>query len=68
MAAVLFDSDGAKVQVVRDGLVETRPVTVGLRSGGRALLTAGLADGEEVVGVSATFVRGGDRVTAIAAN
>ncbi len=68
LSAVLFDPDGAKVQVVRDGLVETRPVTVGLRSGGRALVTAGLADGEEVVGVSATFVRGGDRVTAVAAN
>ena len=70
LSAVLFEADGAsngaKVQVVRDGLIETRPVTVGLRSGGRALLTAGVADGEAVVGVSASFVRGGDRVTAVA--
>ena len=66
LSAVLFDPDGAKVQVVKDGLVETRTVTVGLRSGGEALLTAGLADGEDVVSVSATFVRGGDRVTAVA--
>ena len=66
LSAVLFDPDGAKVQLVKDGLVETRTVTVGLRSGGEALLTAGLADGEDVVSVSATFVRGGDRVTAVA--
>ena len=67
LSAVLFDPDGAKVQVVHDGLVETRPVTVGLRSGGLALLTAGLAAGEAVVSVSATFVRDGDRVVAIPA-
>ncbi len=66
LSAVLFDPDGAKVQVVRDGIVETRPVTIGLQSGGQALVTAGLADGEDVVSVSATFVRGGDRVTAVA--
>ncbi len=66
LSAVLFDPDGAKVQVVRDGLVETRPVTIGLQSGGQALVTAGVADGEDVVGVSATFVRAGDRVTAVA--
>jgi HlyD family secretion protein len=65
LSAVLFDPDGAKVQVVKDGLVETRPVTIGLSSGGVALVTAGLADGEAVVSVSATFVRGGDRVTAV---
>jgi len=66
LSAVLFDPDGAKVQVVHDGVVETRPVTIGLQSGGQALVSAGLTDGEDVVGVSATFVRGGDRVTAVA--
>jgi len=66
LSAVLFEPDGAKVQVVRDGLVETRAVTVGLKDAGRALLTAGLADGEQVVAVSASFVRGGDRVNAVA--
>jgi RND family efflux transporter MFP subunit len=65
LSAVLFDPDGARVQVVKDGLVETRPVTIGLSSGGTALVTAGLADGEAVVSVSATFVRGGDRVTPV---
>ena len=68
LSAVLFDPEGApggaRVQVVHDGLVETRPVTIGLRSGGTALVTAGLQDGEDVVSVSATFVRGGDRVIA----
>ncbi len=68
LSAVLFDPDGAHVQVVRDGLVETRAVSVGLKDAGRALLTAGLAAGERVVAVSASFVRGGDRVSAVAAN
>lgn len=70
LSAVLFDPDGgpaARVQVVHDGLVETRPVTIGLRSGGRALVSAGLTAGEAVVAVSATFVRGGDQVTPITA-
>ena len=68
LSAVLFEPDGAKVEVVRDGLVESRAVTIGLHSGGDALVTAGVADGEAVVSVSATFVRGGDRVIAVAGN
>lgn len=66
LSAVLFGPDGPAVQVVRDGLVETRPVQVGLRSGGQAEVTAGLQPGETVVAVSGTFVRGGDRVVAVA--
>ena len=65
LSAVLFQPGGAVVQVVRDGLVETRPVQVGLRSGARAEIREGLAEGETVVSVSGTFVRGGDRVTAM---
>ncbi len=65
LSAVLFDPDGAHVQVVKDGTVETRTVTVGLRNGGKALLTAGVQSGEPVVAVSGTFVRDGDRVTPV---
>lgn len=67
LSAVLFDPDGAHVQVVRDGKIETRAVTVALRNAGRALLGTGVQDGEAVVAVSGTFVRDGDRVTAIPA-
>ena len=64
LSAVLFQPDGAVVQVVRDGVVETRRVTVGLRDATRAELS-GIAEGEAVVAVSGTFIRGGDRVSAI---
>lgn len=65
LSAVLFQQGGAVVQVVHDGVVETRPVQVGLRSGAQAEITEGLKPGEAVVAVSGTFIRGGDRVTAV---
>ena len=65
LSAVLFDPDGAHVQVVRNGTVETRTVTVALRNAGRALLGSGVQPGEAVVAVSGTFVRDGDRVRAV---
>lgn len=65
LSAVLFQPGGAVVQVVHDGVVETRKVTVGLRAEGQAEIAEGLQQGEEVVAISGTFIRGGDRVTAI---
>jgi HlyD family secretion protein len=65
LSAVLFDPDGTHVQVVHDGSVETRTVSVALRDGGQALLAAGVQPGERVVAVSGTFVRDGDRVTSV---
>ncbi len=67
LSAVLFQPDGAVVQVVRDGVVETRRVQVGLRNGQQAEIRDGLQADEDVVAVSGTFVRGGDRVTAVRA-
>ena len=67
LSAVLFQPGSAVVQVVKDGTVETRAVKIGLRSGGTAEVTEGLAPGEAVVAVSGTFIRGGDRVTPVAA-
>ncbi|UEM01599.1 efflux RND transporter periplasmic adaptor subunit [Skermanella rosea] len=63
LSAVLNRPEGAVVQVVRDGIVETRPVTVGLKAEGKAEIREGLSPGEDVIAVSGTFVRGGDRVT-----
>ncbi len=54
------------MQVVQDGAVQTRTVTVGLRNAGQALLARGVQPGEAVVAVSGTFVRDGDRVTPVA--
>ena len=65
LSAVLFQPGGAVVQVVRDGVVETRTVQVGLRGGGRAEITDGVQEGDAVVSVSGTFIRGGDRVTPV---
>lgn len=67
LSAILYGHEGASVQVVQDGVVDTRPVTVGLSASGRALLAAGLSEGESVVVVSGTFLREGDRVTPVAA-
>ena len=66
LSAILFQPSGAVVQVVRDGVVETRPVRVGLRNGSQAEIQQGLAAGESVVSVSGTFIRGGDKVTPVA--
>lgn len=66
LSAVLFGRT-ATVQVVRDGVVETRAVVPGLRAEGRIEIREGLAEGEQVVAVSGSFVRGGDRITPVAA-
>ncbi len=65
LSAVLFQPDGPVVQVVHDGLVDTRRVTIGLRSPTQAEIVSGVTEGEAVVSVSGTFIRGGDRVTAV---
>ena len=66
LSAVLFQPGGAVVQVVRGGVVDSRAVQVGLRGGGQAEITEGVAEGDSVVAVSGTFIRGGDRVTPVA--
>lgn len=67
LSAVLFTSEGAKVQVVKDGVVESRAIVTGIRSGGMIEIATGLQPGESIVSVSGTFLRNGDRVTPIAA-
>jgi HlyD family secretion protein len=67
LSAVMFGPTANTIQVVRNGVVETREVTVGLRAQGRVEIRSGIADGDEVVVVSGSFVRNGDRVTPVAA-
>ena len=65
LSSVLFQSGGPQVEVVRNGVVESRDVVLGLRAEGRAEIVHGVDPGEAVVTLSGTFVRPGDHVTAV---
>lgn len=65
--AVVTDETGATVQVVVDGVVETRQVQLGLGSGNDVEIAKGVAEGETVVSLAGTFLRDGDRVTPVEA-
>jgi RND family efflux transporter MFP subunit len=64
--AVLSDEDGAFVQVVLDGAIETRPVTTGILAGDDWEITDGLKEGEAVLARAGAFFQSGDRVTPVA--
>lgn len=66
-SAVLADDTGERVQVVRNGAVETRPVRAGLLWDGRREIVEGLAQGEQVIVRSGAFFRTGDQVRPVAA-
>jgi len=65
LSAVLFTTEGPRVQVVKDGVVVTRPVTTGIRAMGQIEIVTGLDAGESIVAISGTFLRNGDRVTPV---
>lgn len=65
LSAVQFGLDGARVQVVINGTVATRPVTTGLRSSTMVEIVKGLEAGEQVVSIAGTFLRNGDRITPV---
>jgi HlyD family secretion protein len=62
LSAILYGPGGALVQVVRDGRIETRRVSVGLLAAGQAEIREGLSEGDMVVARAGAFVREGDRV------
>ena len=62
LSAVLYGSDGAIVQVVRDDRVETRRVDVGLLDKDVVEIRDGLAEADVVVDHAGAFLREGDRV------
>jgi HlyD family secretion protein len=64
-SAVVFDSDGAYVQVVHEGRVARRGIETGLLSGALIEVHKGLAAGDIVVAKAGTFLRDGDAVRAI---
>ncbi len=63
-SAVERDGEGARLLVVRDGVVEQRRVEVGIAEGDALEIASGLAPGESVVARAAAFLRAGDRVRA----
>ncbi|WP_342359883.1 efflux RND transporter periplasmic adaptor subunit [Terrarubrum flagellatum] len=65
-SAVLTTADRTEIQVVVDGMVQTRAVKVGIKSNGMAQIEDGVKEGEDVIAISGTFVRNGDRVTPVA--
>ncbi|MFC3168403.1 efflux RND transporter periplasmic adaptor subunit [Paracoccus fontiphilus] len=65
--AVLADDAGERVQVVRDGVVETRPVRAGLLWDGRREIIEGVAQGDPVIARSGAFFRTGDQVRPVPA-
>ena len=64
LSAILADEQGERVQVVKDGVIETRPVKAGLIWQGRREILEGLREGEQVVARAGAFFRSGDRVRA----
>ena len=63
--AVIFDGDTATVQVVKDGVVQTRTVETGISDGNAIEIKTGVKDGEDVIALAGTFVRDGDAVTPV---
>lgn len=61
-SAVVFDADGAFVQVVEDGRVRRRGIEPGLQAGGLVEVLSGIADGDIVVTRAGTFLSEGDAV------
>jgi RND family efflux transporter MFP subunit len=61
-SAILYNADGASVQIVQGGKVATRRVKLGLAAGGVAEVREGLVEGDLVVAKSGTFLRDGDLV------
>jgi HlyD family secretion protein len=66
-SAVLFNAEGAYVQIVSGNRVVSRKVVAGLQTGEVVEIREGLAEGEAVVARSGTFLRAGDAVTPVEA-
>ncbi|ATU92088.1 efflux transporter periplasmic adaptor subunit [Phyllobacterium zundukense] len=65
LSAVVYHGRSALVQVVKDGVVESRKIELGIRNDRAVEVLKGLAEGEDVVARAGTFVANGDRVTPV---
>jgi multidrug efflux pump subunit AcrA (membrane-fusion protein) len=61
-SAVTYRTEGASVQVIRDGVVETRRIVTGLRSDSDVEIRSGLKEGETLVASAGTSLHDGDPV------
>ncbi|WP_237153631.1 efflux RND transporter periplasmic adaptor subunit [Oryzibacter oryziterrae] len=65
VSAVNTLSDETSVQIVdKDGVVQTRPVDLGISDAGRVEIKSGVTEGDVVVLRAGTFLRAGDHVKA----
>lgn len=67
LSAVSYDKTGAYVQVVKENIVHTQRIVVGLHGTESVEITSGLVAGDQVIARAGTFVRDGDRVRPVAA-
>jgi multidrug efflux pump subunit AcrA (membrane-fusion protein) len=67
-AAVLYQNQGATVQIVRDTTVETRRVRLGLISDAKVEVLEGVREGELVISNAGGSLHDGDQVTPMFAN
>lgn len=63
-SAILADDSGDRVQVVKDGKVDSRPVRAGIIWQDRREILEGVAPGETVIARAGAFFRSGDMVRA----
>jgi HlyD family secretion protein len=68
VSAVVYNLDATTVQVVVNGVVETRRIKAGLSADGLVEIREGVSDGDLVVTRAGTFLRNGDIVRPIAAD
>jgi multidrug efflux pump subunit AcrA (membrane-fusion protein) len=64
-SAVRYRSQGTSVQVVRDDIIETRLVQVGLQSDTNTEIVSGVREGDMVVANAGSSLRDGDKVIPI---
>jgi HlyD family secretion protein len=65
LSAVLFNKDGAYVELVTNNVVEMRNVKTGIKHGDNIEIVSGLTEGQEVVARAAAFLKAGDRITPV---
>ena len=66
-SAIIYDGGKTSLQTVLGNAVKTKPIELGLISGGRAEVLNGLAEGESIVVRAGPFLRDGDAVSPVAA-
>ncbi len=66
-SSLIYSGKQSFLQIVKDGVVETRPVKVGIRSGRLVEIAEGAALGDEVIERAGTFIADGDHVTPVKA-